>query len=175
MQYLICEWSYNFNNIFSKVFNHCFFIIKMWIIPTKKEIKKEIKKIANSFKKRDDKILQLQEEIKDLKNEMVCRKEIELMIREYLIKSEPNTELKSEPNQTNYERVVIKKAIKTRPEALKQAIRGLLEKGLRTTDIFKLIVEEKKIISKTQFYHYLSLVKTEIRTPVRTELRTELK
>ena len=145
----------------------------MWLIPTKKEVKKEFKKIKQSFKVRDSKILKLQTEVLDLKKEIVCRKEIDLMIREYLIKSEPNTELKSEPNQTNYKRVVVKRAIKTRPEALKQAIRGFIEKGLRTTEIFKLIVEEKKIISKTQFYHYLSLVKTELRTPVRTELRTK--
>ena len=149
--------------------------VQVWFIPTKKEVKKEFEKIKVSFKKRDSKILKLETEILDLKKEIVCRKEVELMIREYIIKSEPNTEPKSEPNQSNYERVIVKRAIKTRPDALKQAIKGLLEKGLRTTDIFKLIVEEKKIISKTQFYHYLSLVKSELRTPVRTELRTKPK
>jgi len=68
---------------------------------------------------------------------------------------------------------MVKKAIKTRPEALKQAIRGLIERDMRTIDIFKIIVEEKRLISKTQFYHYLSLVRNELRTGLRTELRTE--
>ena len=146
----------------------------MWFgIASKKEVKKEFKKISDSFKERDTKILKLEENIDNLKKEIVCRKEIELMIREYLVQSGTNTKLKSEPNQTNYERVMVKKAIKTRPEALKQAIRGCLDKDMRTTDIFKLIVEEKQIISKTQFYHYLSLVKNELRTPVRTELQTK--
>ena len=39
-------------------------------------------------------------------------------------------------HQTNYERVMIRKAIKTRPEALKEAIGGCLERGMRTTDIY---------------------------------------
>lgn len=147
----------------------------MWFgIASKKEVNKEFEKIRDSFKERDSKILKLNEDVEGLKKEIVCRKEIELMIREYLVKSEPYSEHKSEPNQTNYERVMIKRAIKTRPDALKQAIRGCLDKEMKTTEIFKLIVEEKKIISKTQFYHYLSLVKNELRTPVRTELRTKL-
>ena len=148
----------------------------MWFgIASKKEVKKEFKKISDSFKERDNKISKLNEDVENLKKEIVCRKEIKEMIKEYLVQFEPYSELKSEPNRTNYERVMIKKAIKTRPEALKQAIRGCLEKDMRTTEIFKLIVEEKKIISKTQFYHYLSLVKNELRTGVRTELRTEPK
>ena len=83
----------------------------MWFFPTKKEVKKEFKKIADSFKERDDKILKLKEDIENLKKEIVCRKEIELMIREYLVQSAPNYALKSEPNQTQYERIMIKKAI----------------------------------------------------------------
>jgi hypothetical protein len=145
----------------------------MWFIPTKKEVKKEFDKIKGSFKDRDKEISSLKEKVEDLKKEIVCRKEIELMIKEYLVQSEPYSELKSEPNQSNYERVMVKKAIKTRPEALKQAIRGLIERDMRTIDIFKIIVEEKRLISKTQFYHYLSLVRNELRTGLRTELRTE--
>ena len=144
----------------------------MWFIPTKKEMKKEFNKIRDSFKERDSKISQLQEEVNNLKKEIVCRKEIELMIREYLVQSGTNYALKSEPNQTNYERVMIKRAIKTRPDALKQAIRGCLDKDMRTTEIFKLIVEEKRLISKTQFYHYLSLVRNELRPELRTKVRT---
>ena len=145
----------------------------MWFFPTKKEVKKEFNKIRDSFKERDLTIEKLKKEIEELDKKFISKKEAELMIREYLVQSEPNPELKSEPNRTKYERIMVQKAIKTRPEALKQAIRGLIDKDMRTTDIFKLIVEEKRLISKTQFYHYLSLVRNELRTGLRTELRTK--
>ena len=61
----------------------------LWF-PTKKEVKKEFIKIKNSFKKRDSKILALEKNLNDLKKEIVCRNEIELMIRKYLVQSEPN-------------------------------------------------------------------------------------
>ena len=153
----------------------------MWLIPTKKEVKKEFDKISKGFKERDNKIEKLQQKLNEIEQKIILKKEIELMIKEYAlsVKSEPNYKPNSElsrtkPNQTNYERVMIRKAIKSRPEALKQAIRGHLERGLRTTDIYNLIVLEKKLISKTQFYHYLGLVRTELRTKDRTELRTKL-
>lgn len=160
----------------------------MWLIPTKKEVRKEFDKIALAFKERDDKIKELEKKI-----DSISRTELELMIKEIILsinsgpksglesgpdqielKTEPN---RTRPNQTNYTREMVRNAIKTRPEALKQAIRELLDRDMRTTDIFNLIVKEKQLISKTQFYYYLSLVraelKTELRTLVRTNVRTE--
>ena len=150
----------------------------MFWFPTKKEVKKEFDKVRASFKDRDSKIKKLEEEIIELKKTITSKEEIrlmiDLMIKNYalLVKNEPNYEL-NQPNQTQFEKVMIQKAIKTRPEALKQTIRGLLERGLRTTDIYKIIVEEKRLINKTQFYHYLKLVRTELHTELRTELHTE--
>jgi len=63
----------------------------MWFIPTKKEVKKEFDKIKGSFKDRDKEISSLKEKVEDLKKEIVCRKEIELMIKEYLVQSENPT------------------------------------------------------------------------------------
>lgn len=147
----------------------------MFGLAKKKDVFKEFEKVKTGFRKRDSQINSLKHKIIYLQKEIVSRKEIELMIREYLVQSEPNPAPKSEPDKRNYERVMVKKAIKSRPKALKEAIKGCLERGMRTTDIFRLIVEEKKIISKTQFYHYLALVRQELRTPVRTELRTKEK
>ena len=144
----------------------------MWFVPTKKELKKILKKITESFKQRDI-------QINEIKKELVSKKEIDLMIREAILKvqfgqhSEPKSEQQSK--RKHFEGVMVKKAIKTRPELLKTAIRGLIDRDMRTTDIFKVIVEEKKLISKTQFYHYLSIVRSELRTGLRTELRTKLK
>jgi len=150
----------------------------VWFIPTKKEIKIELKKIADSFKKRDVEILKSNEDIKELKNELVSKKEIDLMIREAVLKvqsaqySEPKSELIKEKH---FDKVMLKKAVKNRPELIKQGIRGLLERGYTTTQIFNVIVKEKKLCGKTQFYHYLSLVKNEVRPELRPELRTKLK
>lgn len=144
----------------------------MWW-PSKKEIKKEFKKVFDSFKKRDD-------EISELKAGLVSKKEIDLMIREAILKvqSGQNSGLYSEPKAElkkgkHYERTLLKKVIKTRPQVIKTAIRGLIEKDMNTTNIFNVVVEEKKLCGKTQFYHYLSLVRNELRTGLRTELRTK--
>ena len=125
-------------------------------------------------------------ELKELREKNISKKEIELMIREIVLLShsgqnsgqqfEQNSGVKSEqnqPNRTHYSKVMSQRAIKTRPEVIKQAIRGCLDKDMRTSEIFNLVVEEKKIISKTQFYHYLELVRNELRSNVRTELRTK--
>lgn len=152
----------------------------MWVIF---RLKKEFKKISNSFTKFKKEISQLtiltqnnQEKI----SELVSKKEVDLMIREAILKvqSAPYSEPKSEPltepiKEKHFNKVVMLKANKTRPELIKTAIRGLLAKGLRTTDIFNIVVNEKKIVGKTQFYHYLTLIKNEVRTKVRTELRTK--
>ena len=146
-------------------------------------LKKEFKKITNSFTKFKKEISQLtiltqnnQEKI----SELVSKKEVDLMIREAILKvqSAPYSEPKSEPltepiKEKHFNKVVMLKANKTRPELIKTAIRGLLAKGLRTTDIFNIVVNEKKIVGKTQFYHYLTLIKNEVRTGLRPELRTK--
>ena len=151
----------------------------MFWFPTKRQVKR-------AFKIRDEKIIQLEqaikkqdEKIEELDKKLISRKEAELMIREFLVQSGPNsgpnqTELKPiHPKMNKYERLLVQKAIKTRPEALKQTIKGYFNEGMRTTDIYRLIVEEKRLISKTQFYHYLGLVKTEFRSGLQTELPLE--
>ena len=150
----------------------------MWWLLSKKKFKRELEKITTCFKKRDLSIEDNSKEIKEIKKDLISKKEEDLMIRETILKVqyEPNYEVKSEPDkQKNFERVILKKANKTRPEVIKQAIRGLIARDMRTTDIFNIIVEEKKLVGKTQFYHYLTLVRGEVRSEIRPELRTKLK
>lgn len=154
----------------------------MWFWPNKKEIKKSFSKIKSSITELTSQSFKQQILIEKNKEDIVSRKEIDLMIREAILKVQsapntaPNSELLTEPiKEKHFDKVVLLNANKTRPDIIKQAIRGLLEKGLRTTDIFNIIVTEKKIVGKTQFYHYLTLIKSELRTPIRTELRTKLK
>ena len=147
----------------------------MWLIFN---LKNEFKKIKESFNKSHKDIKINSKELKELREQIVSKKEIDLMIREELlkVKSEQHSEPKSEPNkETHYNKVMIKKAVKNRPELIKQAIRGLIERDMNTTNIFNAVVLEKKLCGKTQFYHYLSLVKQELRTELRPELRTKHK
>ena len=76
----------------------------MWLFPTKKQVQKEFKKITSAFRKRDKDILETNENLKALKSEMISKKEVDLMIREAMLKVQPiqytglNPETKSEPN-----------------------------------------------------------------------------
>ena len=142
----------------------------MWFFPTKKEIKAEFRKIGLAFKARDKDI---KAELHNINSKIITQDQISLMIENTLLKSgsmsELNTEPNLKPNLTNYDKVIIRRGKKSRPEGLKTAIRGYLNEGMRTTDIYNIIVKEKGLISKTQFYHYLSLVRNEVRSKVRTK------
>jgi prefoldin subunit 5 len=133
----------------------------MWLVPTKKELKKELEKISEGFKLRDERINELEKKI-------ISIEQIELLFRKLIIpvKSGVHSELNFEPNSEHYERAVVRNAIKTRPNLLQQTIKELIEKGFTTMQMFRFIVQEKKLISKTQFYHYLSLVRSELKSGV---------
>ena len=121
----------------------------------------------------------LVEKLNDNVKGFVNRDEIKLLIENAVLKSqternpEQYAEPKSEqlPEPSHFEKVMIRKANITRPKMIKQVIRGLLEKGMRTTEIFDFVVEEKKMVGKTQFYHYLTLIRAELnQTKPRTKL-----
>ena len=146
----------------------------MFGLATKKDIKHIEDKVKTSFTERDNKIIKLDGDINRL-NDIIAKLEIHILLSAN--KSEPKSELnsgiKSEPNFNNFERVMVRKAIKSRPQALKNAILELINEDMTTSQIFNKIVVEKRLISKTQFYHYLSLVRNELRTKLRTEVRNE--
>lgn len=155
----------------------------MWFFPTKKEIKKSFNKIKSSITELTSQTLNnrvLIEKNQDKIKEFISKKEIDLMIENAILKVQVglNHEPKSEPisissKKKNFNEVMIKKAIKTRPDVIKQTIQALIERDMNTTNIFRIIVSEKRLCGKTQFYHYLSLVRTELRSGLRTELRTK--
>ena len=163
MQYLICECNYNFNNIFSKVFNHCFFIIKMWIIPTKKEIKKEIKKIANSFKKRDETLNIHKDKLIDLKTEMENNKlkiaRLEGALSVILNKSQVSKSQQIPISLNKSHDKIETKVINTLRRGKKSLIIAEISK-LRPShsviEMFEIIVKEKGLCSKASFYRYIA-------------------
>ena len=85
-----------------------------------------------------------------------------------LVRTELRTELRTEPS---FEEDVLKGVKKTKPELIKNKILQLIEEDARTTDIERIIVKEKRLCGKTQFYHYLALLRTELRTVVRSKLK----
>jgi hypothetical protein len=151
----------------------------MWFFPTKKEIKNSFQ----IFKERVEKLSKQTQSNTDKINNSLSKKEVELMIKESVLnlKSELLSEMNHEPNyepnqrETQFNRVILKKMNKNRPVLIKTAIKGLVENGNNnTTEIMNIIVDERGLCGKTQFYHYLSLVRNELRTPLQTELRTEV-
>lgn len=144
------------------------------MVHIKFKLREEFRKISDSFKLRDKEIRKIKDEIKGLSLGLVSRKEIELMIENAILKAKsgPKSGPNSEPikKKNNYERVMVGKIKKNHSQAVKTAILRLIEEDMRTIDIYNLIVLEKKLCGKTQFYHYLSLVRTELRTGLRTNI-----
>ena len=128
----------------------------LWF-PTKKEVKKEFIKIKNSFKKRDSKILALEKNLNDLK------KEIELI---YKLR-EPTPRTLERTPQTAIRRKANK--ILNKVEIM-QEINSLLKKGLSTTEIYEIIVNQKALIKKTCFFKYIKVVREQSARTLRTTL-----
>ncbi len=141
----------------------------MFGLLTKKRFDEEIVKIKSSFR-------QTKKDIRDLNDKIVSKSEINLIMENAILKvqsvqySEPITR---SSKKKHYEKVMTQKALKNRPEVIKIAIKSLIERDMNTTAIFNIIVNEKNLVGKTQFYHYLSLVRNELRTGLRPELRTK--
>lgn len=80
----------------------------MWFFPTKKEIKKELEKIKDSFSFRDKELSVLDEKIN---SQNIKISKLEGSIQVLLNKSEPNSEPRTEPNhrgRAHYEAVMSK-------------------------------------------------------------------
>ncbi len=132
----------------------------MWWFASKKKVKKSLKKIGN--------------QIKHLQTNSINEKKVDQLIQAAIkeVQFVPNITPNPEPNK-DFESIIVQKAKKRRPELIKRAIRELIERDLSTTNIFNIIVEEKRLCGKTQFYHYLSLVRAELRTTIRPKVRTK--
>ncbi len=149
-----------------------------------KDMRKQFEILEGDISKLTDENIKNKEKFKKLNKLIISIDKVDLMIREafdrekLLVQSGPNSGPITEPNhkpikKKGFDKVVLLKAQKTRPEFLKQSIMGLLDKGMKTIDIFNIVVTEKNLCGKTQFYHYLSLVKSKLQTEVRSVLNIE--
>ena len=146
----------------------------LWLV-TKKELKKERDKIKRSFKKRDLRF-------KELKNIIVSKKEIELMIKEEILKLRELRVLRvlTTPNPKTIEAIketktiIRKKAEKLLDIAeIRHEIGLLVKKDYSTSYIHNQIVEVKQLCKKSCFFKYLKEVRG-LRKPTPHTPRTKL-
>ena len=139
----------------------------MWLIPTKKELKKhfnKIKKEISELTTQSSNNRVLIESNKEKINELVSKKEVDLMIREAILKvreSSPRTtpQTPRTPMRKKADKILNKVEIM-------QEMSSMLQKGLSTTEIHNIIVNEKMLVKKTCFFKYLKVVRDQTaRTP----------
>ena len=136
-----------------------------WLL-TKKTFKKESNKISKSFDKVDKALTDLTSQsinnrvlIDSNKESIVSRHEIDLMIRERMLELREYTSQTPRTQETNLR----KKANKILDKAeIMREMASLLQKGLSTTEIQNIIVNDKCLIKKTCFFKYIKLVREQI-------------
>ncbi len=144
-----------------------------WLL-TKKHFKKESNKISKSFDKVDKALTELTSQslnnriqIDSNKESIVSRHEIDLMIRERMLELREPTSRTTRTKETNLRKKANK--ILDKVEIMRE-MASLLQKGLSTTEIQNIIVNEKSLIKKTCFFKYIKLVReqtNELREPLR--------
>ena len=125
----------------------------MWIFPTKKEVKKEFNKIANSFKSREKRIDNNSKEIIKT-NLKIARLEgvISMLVNQ---KSQSHSQRGIRPVSDKLETKVIKRLRKSRKLIVIAEIRKL-EASLSVIEMYEDIVLNKGLCSKASFYRYIA-------------------
>lgn len=141
----------------------------MWFFLSKKELKKELKKIQAIFKEKDKEIEKLKEKLES--NSL----KIATLEGSYLIlssKSQSQSQSSLKPVSSNYETKMIKRIRKSKKALIMAKIIELL-KSHSVIEIFEIIVKEKKLCSKASFYRYISSLKSQ--KLIETETKVRLK
>lgn len=142
----------------------------MWIIPTKKQIKKELKKISNSFRLRDKEISQQSSKIDENKIKIARLEGVVsvLLIQSKGEKSQSQGSLRK--SQSNFETKVIQRIRKSKKALVIAEIRKL-NPSSSVIEIFDKIVREREMCSKASFYRYISSLKSQNLIETETKLR----
>ena len=155
----------------------------MWIIPTKKEVKKEFDKIKEGFKERDNKEKSHYENIKQnyetiLKTIGEIREKLEsnsLKVATLegfiLAKSQVSVSSNLKQSQGTFETKLIKR-IRNNKKALVMAEIVKLEGSLSVVEMFNNIVLERGLCSKASFYRYIESLKSQKLIEKETKIET---
>lgn len=140
-----------------KVYNQQHPIILMWLVPTKKDLNRELEKIKEAFQERDIKIEKLKEQVESHSLKLAT---IEGAYS--LISKDVNT---SKILPDSFESKLLKKIRHNKKSFIMSEIMKLLSTH-DTQSIFEVIVLEKKLCSKASFYrHIKSLKEQKLITP----------
>ncbi len=160
---------------YRKIFNETkayISIIKMWIIFN---LKKEFRKIRGGFKSRDNKIINNSKELKRLreetkannnmikeilsKGEIVSKKEVDLMIREALLKSQSQEVSIIPPKSQEVSSRIETKLINRLRRSKKALVMAEISKLIHSHSVIEMydeIVLNKGLCSKASFYRYVA-------------------
>lgn len=139
----------------------------MWLIPTKKEIKKEVEKIQTAFKERDEKIEKLRDKL-EINSLKIATLEGSYLNLSSSLKSQSQGSLKQ--SQGKFETKLIQR-IKNNKKSLVMAEMMKLMPSYTINEVFDKIVKDKGLCSKASFYRYLSSLKSQKLIETETKLR----
>ena len=142
----------------------------MWFgIASKKEVKKEFKKISNSFKVRDNKINELKKEIQNNSLKIATLEGSYLVLSQ---KSQVSVSKILNKSQGNFETKLIKR-IRNNKKSLVMAEIVKLMGSMSVIEMFEKIVLERGLCSKASFYRYILSLKSQ--KLIETETKVRLK
>ena len=142
----------------------------MWFgIASKKEVKKEFKKISDSFKVRDNKINELKKEIQNNSLKIATLEGSYLVLSQ---KSQVSVSKILNKSQGNFETKLIKR-IRNNKKSLVMAEIVKLMGSMPVIEMFEKIVLERGLCSKASFYRYISSLKSQ--KLIETETKVRLK
>jgi len=142
----------------------------MWFgIASKKEVKKEFKKISDSFKVRDNKINELKKEIQNNSLKIATLEGSYLVLSQ---KSQVSVSKSPNKSQGNFETKLIKR-IRNNKKSLVMAEIVKLMGSMSVIEMFEKIVLERGLCSKASFYRYILSLKSQ--KLIETETKVRLK
>ena len=140
----------------------------MWFgIASKKEVKKEFKKISDSFKVRDNKINELKKEIQNNSLKIATLEGSYLVLSQ---KSQVSVSKILNKSQGNFETKLIKR-IRNNKKSLVMAEIVKLMGSMSVIEMFEKIVLERGLCSKASFYRYISSLKSQKLIETETKVR----
>lgn len=144
----------------------------MWLIPTKKEVKREFDKIKDAFKERDEKIEKLRDKVENnaLKIATLEGAYSVLFEKSQSLKSQAvpsSLKLKNETFETN-----LIKRIRNNKKSLVMAEIVKLGASTSIPEMFNIIVREKGLCSKASFYRYINSIKSQKLIEKETKIET---
>ena len=153
----------------------------MWIFPTKKQIKSELKKITKSFGKTNNRIDDNTKVSTDLKSQIDKNKldiaRLEGVVSVLLTRESPQNLKKSQSVSISPKRSqgnIETKAIRSIRRSKKSLIIAEISKLAplhSTIEIYETIVLEKGLCSKASFYRYIASLKSQSHKGIETKQR----